>query len=124
MSFLKLSPGQKVKVGVTFETPDDQFISMGADEDAKVAIAEGLMTYEVTDELIDKEMGLKATPIVQLTVTHKSPVTEDRTVFMTEDELRRHIYECRAVLKSMNQFSNLVDVEMKEYRKGVRRKSE
>ena len=64
MSFLKLSPGQKVKVGVTFETPDDQFISMGADEDAKVAIAEGLMTYEVTDELIDKEMGLKATPIV------------------------------------------------------------
>ena len=43
---------------------------------------------------------------------------------MTEDELRKHIYECRAVLKSMNQFSNLVDVEMREYRKGVRRKSE
>lgn len=124
MSFLKLSPGSKIKIGVTFETPDDEFIALGGTEDAKVAIAEGLMTHEVTDQLIDREMGLKSMPIAQLTVTHKSPVSEDRTVFMTEDELRRHIYECRAVLKSMAQFSDLVDVEMKEYRKGVRRKAE
>ena len=124
MSFLTLSPGHKVKIGLTFETPDDEYIAMGAGEEAKVAIAEGLMTHEITEELIDQEMGLGSIPIAQLTIQTKSPITENKTVFMTKDELRRHIYECQAALKTMDPFGKLVDDQMAKYREGVRKKAE
>ena len=123
MSFLNLSPGHKVKIGLTFESPDEEFIALGATEDAKAAIAEGLMDHEVTDDLIDDQMGLKSQPIAQLTIMHKNAFVADKTVFMTEAELRLHVYECRAALKSMEEFGELVDREMKSYRKGVRRHS-
>ena len=123
MSYLKLSPGHKLKIGLTFETPMEEYIALGSTEDAKVAIAEGLMTHEVTDDLIDQEMGLRSEVFAQVTLMHKNAFVEDKTVFMTEDELRRHIYECRAALKSMDEFGKLVDKEMGEYRKGVRKQA-
>ena len=39
MSYLKLSPGHKIKIGLTFETPEEEYIALGASEDAKAAIA-------------------------------------------------------------------------------------
>lgn len=122
VTWLTLTPGFKIKVGVSFEHPDDESVKMTADPETLAVAAQGLMTHEITPELLDQEMGLKCEPMATLTVLAKHSMADSRPLFMTKDELRRHIYECTAVLKSMDSFAGKVDEHMIQYRKKMREK--
>ena len=113
---LKLSNGRKVKVGIVFECPEDEFIELAQDPDVKVAVAEE--HGEQAD--IDKAMGLQVSSFAQLTIVRRGGFTE-ASVFMTKGELIKHIYEARAVLRSMDEAARLADREWAGYRKGLRR---
>lgn len=105
--------GRKIKVGIIFECPDEEFVRMaGSPEVAAAAAAEGMSVDEAT--------GMSALAFAQLTVFRRGGHVESSTI-LTKDELIRHIYEARAVLKSMDRAAELADREWAGYRKGVRR---
>lgn len=111
MAWLHLSPGRKVMVSATFEHPDDEYVRMAMNPEARAHLGES-----VDSEVIDQEMGLTPTAIAQLTIFTKQAIGEDRVVFMTKDELRLHVYQCMAVLKSLDGFEESVDRVMRDYR--------
>jgi hypothetical protein len=113
-----ISAGRRVKVGVVFECPDDEYVSLASDPDAKVGLAEELKTTAIDDAVVDREMGLSVTPIAQLTVTRLDGQCES-AVFMTKEQLVRLAYECRAVVQTMNEAAKLADRHWAEYRRGV-----
>ena len=119
MSWLKLSPGHKLKVGVTFEAPDDDFVIMTADPEIRAQASEGLMESESGS--LDKIMGLNSMPVAQLTIHVKNPMIQGKSLFMTKDELRKHVHECLAVLKTMDDFAGDVDKHLETYRQRLRR---
>lgn len=123
MAWLTMSPGRKVKVGLSFEHPDDQFVEMAANPETRAQIAQGLSSADVTDDIMDKQMGIESTPLAQMSIITKHAIGHDTVVFMTKDELRRHAYECMAMVKAMDKFSSLVDDTMSEYRKKVRERT-
>ena len=95
--------GRTVTVGMNFVSPDDDALAFQFDNQAEA------------DE------ALKVTAFGQLTVTRRGGHVE-AVVYMTKDELRRHVFEARAVLKSMDEAARLADREWARYREGVRRK--
>lgn len=97
--------GRRIKVGIVFESPEDDMLSV---------------TFEEGDQA-EFDKACKVTPFVQLTVTRRGGHAE-AVVTMSKDELRRHVYESRAVLKSMDAAAELADREWARYRKGLRRK--
>jgi hypothetical protein len=123
MAWLQLTKGRKVKMGLTFEAPDDIFIAQTADPEVRATAVEGAMSHEMTPELIDEAMGMSSMPMVTMIVMSKSVITDDVVLCMTTDELRRHIFECKAVLKASGAFGGLVDDTMKDYVKGVRKQA-
>lgn len=120
MSALELSHNRKIKMAMTFENPDDEFVAMTASPEAMAAVAEGLMKHEVTPEVLDRETGMQLTPMAQMTVLREDGVVET-SVFMTKRDLIQHVYECRSILKTMDRAAKLADEEMRVYREQVRR---
>ena len=115
---LELSGGRKVKVGMVFECPDDEFISLASNPEARAELAEGFKTKDLDTAIVDREMGLNVTPIAQLTITCVDGKCES-SVFMTKEQLVRLAYECRAVVQTMNDAAKLADSQWAEYRRGV-----
>lgn len=118
MAYLKMSPGRKIKVAATFEIPDDDKIVMAMDPVARAEMMASSMG-ELSDDVIDEAMGLMPMPIAQISLITKHAIGRDDTVFLDRDELRKHIYECLAVFKSMDDFASSVNKTMAEYRDKV-----
>lgn len=118
---LSLSNGRLLDVGMSFICPDDEHIALTASPEAQAAVVEGLMTHEVTGDVIDRETGMNVTSVAKMTVSNRAGIPES-TLYMSKIELIRHIYECRAILKSMDRAADLVDDEWKGYRERVRRR--
>lgn len=97
--------GRRVKIGIVFESPEDDMLTIDFEEGSQAEFDKACMV----------------TAFAQMTVTRRGGHAE-AVVTMSKDELRRHIYESRAVLKSMDAAAKLADREWARYRVGVRRK--
>lgn len=123
MSWLTLSPGRKVKVGVTFEHPDDEQVAMAGSDEALAVAAQAVGSRD--HEALDREMGMRSVAMAQVTVMSRQSSddacvgVDDMVLFMTKDELRRHVCECKAVLRSMDGFEQSADTVMAGYRRKV-----
>jgi len=91
VSQLKLSGNRRVKVGMTFECPDDEFLRM-SDEDVPIT---GLGYMSIT-----KEDG-----------------SVESAVFLTKEDLERHVYETKAILKSLEEATAIVDRQWQGFKK-------
>lgn len=121
MGYLSLSRGKKVTMGVCFESPDDEFVAQTASPEMQEAIIDEMQSTGATDKDFDRAAGLTTTPLANMVIVSKLPSVDDVTLFMTADELRRHVAEATAVLKTMDEAGRLVDKHMTAYRAGVRR---
>lgn len=111
----RLVNGRKIKVGVVFECPDAEYVKIADSPEVAAAAAEEGMD-------VDQITGMAVMPFAQLTVFRRGGHVESSTL-LTKDELIRHIYEARAILKSMDKAAELADEHWAGYRKGVRRTS-
>lgn len=98
--------GRKVKIGAITEIPDDKTI---------------LDTHFENEA--QAEEALKSTSFAQMVTTRRGGHVES-VVYMDEDELLRHIFEARSVLKAMREFAKLADREWSRYHKGRRKKKD
>ena len=118
MTSLSLGGGRRVKVSMTFEAVDDEIVSMAMDPEVRIQLARDLRTRDVDDEVVDREMGIKVTPLAQITVTREDGAVET-SVFMTKDELKHHIFEARAILHTLDPAADLADGVWAKYRRGL-----
>ena len=118
---LSLSNNRPIDVGLSFVCPEDDIIAMTAGPEVQAALAESLQTREVTNDTVDRETGMKVMPLAKITVTTRAGVPES-VLFMNKQELIRHAYACRAIIKSMDRAAELADGEWREYREEIRRR--
>lgn len=120
MSYLTLSRGKKIVMGVSFEPADDSAVAATAAPEIQEALIDEMRATGSND--MDKAAGLTTTAMATLTVVNKSIAAEDTQLFMTADELRLHIAQATAVLKTMTDCGRLVDRHMATYRANIRRR--
>lgn len=117
---LELSGNRTLRVGMVFVCPDDETLILSGAE-AKIQVAERLKTRDVDDGILDLEMGLKVMPFAQVTVSTADGAAE-ASVYMTKDDLRRHVVEARAILRTMDAAAELADAEWVRYRSETRKR--
>lgn len=100
---LTLAGNRVMKVSLAYECVDEEVVKMAE---------------EAATEAPGEDMGLKAMPLAQVTVLTAEGHVET-SVFMTGDELIRHVYECRAILKAMDAGRDAADGEWALWRKRV-----
>jgi hypothetical protein len=114
-----LSHGRRLMMSVGLVHCTDEEIDMSRDPDVAAQAAREAPGEAATSELIDKVMGLLPTPMAVLTVTADTGRPEAH-VFLTREELLRHIAECRAIYVAMPEAAKAGDAEWSKYRETVR----
>jgi hypothetical protein len=119
---LSLSNGRRVAVSVHFVAPDDESVELSGSPEVLAQVASDNPESEVTQGLVDTALGMTVRAVAQLTVTREDGVVE-ASFFMSKDELKRHIVECRAIFDSMDEAAGLADRRWSKFRESIRREA-
>lgn len=98
---------RKIKVAMVFEHPGDEALTMAS---------ETTESYE--------ELGLTTASMAQVTVFREETGEIESSVFLSLDELRRHVFEARTIMRTLDEARKLVDGEWKGYRDAARRRND
>jgi len=103
MTLLSLSGERTIRASAAFDCVDDEVISASIDV--------------VPDKAV-RENGLMPVSLGQITVTNADGRVES-SVYLTDEELERHIYELRSVLLVMRRARDIADIGWRKYRELV-----
>lgn len=119
---LSLSNGRRVMTSISFVCPDDDVIKMSDSEEvfAQATAETGRSTMTVDE--VDAVIGIVVHPVAQLTVFDGDESVES-VVTMSKDDVRRLIYDLRAVYETMDDAAAIADRTWSRYRRQVRLES-
>lgn len=104
-----------LRVGMTFVAPDPKSVAMSAMPEINRAGLEG--------EQLDSVVGLRVTPVAQISFLVEDSGQILSSMFVTQEELARAITEMRAIHDGMSQCSEIVDRGWQRYRDAIRRRT-
>lgn len=119
---LSLSNGRTIMMGMGFVPPPDEVIAMADSPELLEQAARERPNEELSQKLVDEIVGIKVTPVAMLTVSRENGDVET-VVHMNRDELRRHIYDAKAVYDSMEKAADMADETWARYRERVRKEA-
>lgn len=119
---LTMSGGRRVMASIAFVPPDDEVIAMAADDNVAAQAAAELGRRDLSEADIDAVVGITVQPVAQLAVFDDGERVES-LLTLNKNELRRLIYDLRAVYESMDDSAKVADRTWARYRKQVRLES-
>jgi hypothetical protein len=104
-----------MRVAMTFVAPDPKSVAMSAMPEINQAGLDG--------EHLDAMVGLRVTPVAQISFLNEDTGEVLESMFMSQDEMARALTEMRAIHDAMAGCAEIVDRGWQRYRDAIRRRA-